>query len=73
MYDQGGWFNPGDVGMNRGPKPEAVLTPAESDGLKAGLHQRPARNLIFNTTRVSPRDVVYALDLADLHDVGGTA
>lgn len=73
VYDQGGWMNPGDIGMNRGPKPEAVLTPAESEGLKDGLHRRPARNLVFNTTRVTTRDVLFALDVADLHDVGSPA
>jgi hypothetical protein len=36
-YDQGGWMMPGHGGMNMGKKPEAVLTPAESSGLKAGL------------------------------------
>jgi phage-related minor tail protein len=73
VYDQGGWMNPGDIGMNRGPKPEAVLTPDESRALKSGLGQRAPRNLIFNTTRVSPRDVLHALDIADLQDVGVTA
>jgi hypothetical protein len=50
-----------------------VLTPAESNALKDGLHRRPARNLTFNTTRVSVRDVLFALDVADLHDVGSPA
>lgn len=70
VYDQGGWMNPGDIGMNRGPKPEAVLTPAESAGLKAGMAGKTINNT-FITTRVSPRDVVYAENFADLHDVGG--
>lgn len=34
-YDNGGWFKPGQVGVNRLSRPEAVLTPEESTGLKA--------------------------------------
>lgn len=34
-YDDGGWLEPGMAGINRGRKPEAVLTPAESQGLKS--------------------------------------
>lgn len=34
-YDKGGWFNPGQIGINQLRQPEAVLTPAESQGLKA--------------------------------------
>ena len=34
-YDRGGWFNPGQLAMNGLRKPEAVLTPEESRGLKA--------------------------------------
>lgn len=33
-YDQGGIFNPGDVGVNNLSQPEAVLTPDETRGLK---------------------------------------
>lgn len=33
-YDNGGWFKPGQVGINQLKRPEAVLTPAESTGLK---------------------------------------
>lgn len=35
-YDQGGWLQPGGRGQNNLRKPEAVLTPEESRGLKAG-------------------------------------
>jgi len=73
LYDQGGWLPSGGLGVNRTGKPEAVLTPAESNALKDGLHRRPARNLTFNTTRVTTRDVLFALDIADLHDVGSSA
>jgi hypothetical protein len=72
LYDQGGWLPSGGLGVNQTGKPEAVLTPAESNALKDGLHRRPARNLTFNTTRVSVRDVLFALDVADLHDVGSS-
>jgi hypothetical protein len=34
-YDRGGWFNPGQLGINQLKRPEAVLTPEESAGLKA--------------------------------------
>jgi hypothetical protein len=37
-YDDGGWVKPDDVGMNFTRRPEAVLTPDESAGLKAGLN-----------------------------------
>lgn len=73
LYDQGGWLPSGGIGVNQTGKPEAVLTPAESNALKSGLHRRPVRNLTFNTTRVTTRDVLFALDIADLHDVGGPA
>ena len=73
LYDQGGWLPSGGLGVNQTGKPEAVLTPAESNALKDGLHRRPVRNLTFNTTRVTTRDVLFALDVADLHDVGGPA
>jgi phage-related minor tail protein len=72
LYDQGGWLPSGGLGVNQTGKPEAVLTPAESNALKDGLHRRPARSLTFNTTRVSVRDVLFALDVADLHDVGSS-
>ncbi len=35
LYDQGGWMPSGGVGVNLSGKPEAVLTPDESDLLKA--------------------------------------
>jgi len=73
LYDQGGWMPSGGVGVNLSGKPEAVLTPDESRALKAGLTQRPAPRITINTTRVSTRDVLFALDLADLHDVGAPA
>lgn len=73
LYDQGGWLPAGGLGMNQTGKPEAVLTPAESNALKSGLGQRPARNLVFNSTSVKVRDVLFALDVADLHDVGSSA
>lgn len=37
LFDQGGWLPNGGVGMNLTGKPEAVLTPAESKALKAGV------------------------------------
>jgi hypothetical protein len=37
LYDQGGWMPSGGVGVNLSGKPEAVLTPDESNALKAGL------------------------------------
>jgi hypothetical protein len=73
LYDQGGWLPSGGIGMNQTGKPEAVLTPAESHALKAGLNQRAPRNLVFNTTRVTTRDVLHALNIADMQDVGVTA
>lgn len=72
LFDKGGWLPTGGVGVNRTGKPEAVLTPAESAALRGGLSQRPV-NLTFNTTRVSPRDVVYGLNLASRNTVGVTA
>jgi tape measure domain-containing protein len=36
LYDNGGWMNPGDIGVNLTRKPEAVLDPEESAALKAG-------------------------------------
>jgi len=44
-YDSGGWLKPGDVGMNFTGRPEAVLTPDESAGLKAGLSNGGAKTI----------------------------
>lgn len=35
LYDQGGWLGAGGIAVNMSRKPEAVLTPEESVGLKA--------------------------------------
>jgi len=35
VYDNGGWLNPGQMAINRGTSPEAVLTPEESVAHKA--------------------------------------
>lgn len=37
LYDDGGWMPHGGMAVNRSGKPEAVLTPDESLGLKRGL------------------------------------
>jgi len=73
LYDQGGWLPSGGFGVNQTGKPEAVLDPDESRALKAGLNQRTPRNITINATRVTTRDVLFALDVADLHDVGAPA
>lgn len=73
LYDQGGWLPSGGLGVNQTGKPEAVLTPDESRALKSGLGGRGVRDVIFNTTSVKSRDVLFALDVADLLDVGVTA
>lgn len=36
LYDNGGWLPSGALGLNLSGRPEAVLTPEESAGLKAG-------------------------------------
>ena len=41
LYDNGGWMPDGGVGVNLSGRPEAVLTPEESAGLKAGLATGP--------------------------------
>ena len=41
LFDNGGWLPHGGTGVNLTGKPEAVLTPAESAGLKAALQQGP--------------------------------
>lgn len=37
LYDNGGWLNPNETGINLTRKPEAVLDPEESAALKNGL------------------------------------
>jgi hypothetical protein len=37
LFDNGGWLEHGGLGINQTGKPEAVLTPAESKALKAGV------------------------------------
>lgn len=37
LYDQGGWLPHGGLAVNKTGKPEAVLTPAESQALKSGV------------------------------------
>lgn len=72
VYDRGGWLPAGGVGVNLTGRPEAVLSPAQSTALMnladKGGNTRPV-SLTFNTARVTPRDVVYALRLAELNDL----
>lgn len=37
LFDNGGWLPNGGLGLNQTGRPEAVLTPAESQALKAGV------------------------------------
>lgn len=37
LYDQGGWLPHGGMAINKSGKPEAVLTPAESQALRRGV------------------------------------
>ena len=58
LYDQGGWLPSGGLGVNRTGKPEAVLTPAESNALKDGLHSGPlVENLIVRDERSAIREL----------------
>jgi phage-related protein len=72
LYDQGGWLPAGGLGMNQTGKPEAVLDPAESRALKSGLRNRPAPQINVFATRVTPRDLVAAVDLMELREAGVT-
>ena len=57
VYDQGGILRPGHAAINKGTRPEAVLTPAESDGLKAmGTDEITdlLKELISEVKRVAP-------------------
>lgn len=48
LYDQGGWLPSGGMAINKTGKPEAVLTPAESRGLREGLGGiRPGDRVVF--------------------------
>lgn len=47
LYDQGGWIPDGGVGVNLSGRPEAVLTPEESAGLKNGNFGGPLVNQII--------------------------
>ena len=56
-YDDGGWLEPGQTGANMGKRPEAVLTPEESAGLKGlGLGELIDKldELIAAVERVAP-------------------
>ena len=56
-YDDGGWLEPGQTGANMGKRPEAVLTPEESAGLKGlGLGELIDKldELIDAVERVAP-------------------
>ncbi len=56
-YDDGGWLEPGSTGVNMGRRPEAVLTPEESAGLKGlGLGELIDKldELIDAVERVAP-------------------
>lgn len=72
VFDRGGWLPAGGVGVNLTGRPEAVLSPAESTGLKAML-ANPGRTAEyhFHTTRVTPRDVVQAERLHELRSWAG--
>jgi phage-related protein len=47
-YDAGGWLNPGDIAVNRGARPEAVLTPVESDALLKGVRGSDGATYNYN-------------------------
>ncbi len=56
-YDNGGWWNPGTMGVNLTRQPEAVLTPQESKGLKnmgAGELADLLRELIEAVHEIAP-------------------
>jgi phage-related minor tail protein len=59
LYDQGGWLPSGGLGVNQTGKPEAVLTPAESNALKDGLHRGP---LVGTIVAADPRQAIYELE-----------
>lgn len=59
LYDQGGWLPSGGIGVNQTGKPEAVLTPAESNALKSGLHSGP---LVGTLVTADPRQAIYELE-----------
>lgn len=66
LFDNGGWLPHGGVGVNLTGRPEAVLTPEESAGLKNMLSQ-PRGDIHFHTVRPTPRDVVHAIRVNDLN------
>lgn len=56
-FDKGGWLKPGKFGGNFGSKPEAVLTPAETLGLKnmgTGELIEKLEELIDEVKRIAP-------------------
>lgn len=71
VYDRGGWLPSGGVGVNLTGRPEAVLSPAESQALKAGLSNPAPAQYHFHTTRVTARDVVQAERLHELRSWAG--
>lgn len=59
LYDDGGWLPNKGLGLNMTGKPEAVLTPAESQALKAGVLSASAEarryaNPANGTSRTAP-------------------
>lgn len=48
LYDQGGWLPHGGLGLNMTGRPEAVLTPDESDALKRGLRGGDSLRLVVD-------------------------
>jgi len=72
-FDSGGWLPSGGLGVNTTGKPEAVLTPDESAALRGGLNRRPVDLHFYGQRTPTVRDVVHALNVADLHNVGVTA
>lgn len=59
LYDEGGWLPNKGLGLNMTGKPEAVLTPAESQALKAGVLSASAEarryaNPANGTSRTAP-------------------
>lgn len=66
LYDEGGWIPHGGMALNLSGRPEAVLTPAESQALRRGIRGNVTQNIYLQNEdpRLAARQLARETDRA---------
>jgi hypothetical protein len=62
QFDDGGWWMPGQAGINAGTRPELVLSPDQLDAATKGSRSGWGRGDTYNITAVDADDVAKQID-----------